>query len=85
MGFFTYILQSEKDGSFYIGSSQDPYERLNKHNRKHGGYTAKKQPWKIVWLKAFITKNKALEMEKFIKMKKSRFYIEALIATNVTG
>ncbi|WP_339708414.1 GIY-YIG nuclease family protein [Algoriphagus aquimarinus] len=42
MDFFTYILQSEKDGSFYIGTSHDPYERLKKHNRMHGGYTARK-------------------------------------------
>ncbi|MFC5623314.1 GIY-YIG nuclease family protein [Algoriphagus winogradskyi] len=42
MEFFTYILQSEKDGSFYIGSSQDPAERLKKHNRMHSGYTARK-------------------------------------------
>jgi putative endonuclease len=85
MEFFTYILQSEKDGSFYIGSSQDPIDRLKKHNRNHNGYTARKQPWKIVWVKGFVTKNEALQMERFIKMKKSRSYIESLIAISLAG
>jgi putative endonuclease len=85
MEFFTYILQSEKDGSFYIGSSQDPIDRLKKHNRKHSGYTARKQPWIIVWSKAFATKSEALELESQIKKMKSRSYIEALIAISLAG
>ncbi|WP_237701647.1 GIY-YIG nuclease family protein [Algoriphagus machipongonensis] len=32
MCFYTYIIQSEKDQSFYIGSSKDPESRLRKHN-----------------------------------------------------
>ena len=28
MDYFTYILQSEKDGSFYVGYSHDVQERL---------------------------------------------------------
>ncbi|WP_339865756.1 GIY-YIG nuclease family protein [uncultured Algoriphagus sp.] len=85
MEFFAYILQSQKDGSYYIGSSQDPSERLKKHNRMHSGYTARKQPWKIVWLKSFSTKNEALQMERFIKMKKSRTYIDGLITESSAG
>jgi putative endonuclease len=42
-----YILQSEMDGSYYVGSSADPVDRLAKHNRPHKGYTASKQPWKL--------------------------------------
>jgi putative endonuclease len=30
---YTYILQSEKDCSYYIGCSKDPEKRLMKHNR----------------------------------------------------
>ena len=85
MEFFTYILQSEKDGSYYIGSSENPSERLKKHNRKHGGYTARKQPWKIVWTKSFKSKKEALQMERVIKMKKSRSFIEVLIAESISG
>ena len=85
MEFFTYILQSEKDGTYYVGSSQNPADRLEKHNRKHNGYTARKQPWKIVWVKSFVTKKEALQMERLIKMKKSRSYIEILIDNSLAG
>ncbi|NVJ85437.1 MAG: GIY-YIG nuclease family protein, partial [Algoriphagus sp.] len=40
MDFYVYILQSELDGSFYVGVSSDPEDRLAKHNRPHKGYTA---------------------------------------------
>ncbi|NBA89213.1 GIY-YIG nuclease family protein, partial [Emticicia sp. CRIBPO] len=46
---YIYILQSQKDQSFYIGSSADPYARLTKHNNSKTGYTAKKKPWSIVY------------------------------------
>ena len=41
--YFTYILQSQKDLSYYIGSSNDPERRLEKHNKPHKGYTARKK------------------------------------------
>ena len=45
---YTYIIQSDKDQSYYIGSSKDPEKRLVKHNKPHKGYTARKQPWKLI-------------------------------------
>ena len=32
MCYFVYILQSERDGSFYIGSTSDVEARLSRHN-----------------------------------------------------
>ena len=80
MAFYTYILQSEKDGSFYIGSSSDPEERLLKHNRNHQGYTARKQPWRLVWKEVHDDKSSAIKREKFLKKQKSRSYLEDLIS-----
>lgn len=36
MVYYVYILQSEKDGSYYIGSTQDVTERLHRHNNIRG-------------------------------------------------
>ena len=49
MAYYIYILQSETDGTYYLGSSQDPEKRLEKHNAPHHGYTGRKQPWKLVY------------------------------------
>jgi putative endonuclease len=79
---FVYIIQSQFDGSYYIGTSANPQERLMKHNRPHKGYTARKQPWKLVLKTAFENKSEALKYEKFLKKQKSKVFIENLILRN---
>ncbi len=76
---YIYILQSQKDQSFYIGSSADPYARLTKYNNSKTGYTATKKPWSIVYQEEYPTKTEALVRENFIKKQKSKIFIEKLI------
>ena len=85
MDHFVYILLSEKDGSFYIGSSKDPFQRLLKHNAPHKGYTAKKQPWKIVYTEKLEDKRSALKREKFLKSQKSHEFLLNLISGSPAG
>ena len=85
MGYFLYILQSEKDGSFYIGSSENPLTRLEKHNRPHSGYTGRKQPWKIVYTEEYASKTEAQKRENYIKRMKSKEYILKLISGSSAG
>ncbi|MDF2159305.1 GIY-YIG nuclease family protein [Algoriphagus sp. CAU 1675] len=80
MDFYVYILKSERDGSLYVGSSQNPEDRLLKHNRAHKGYTARKRPWKIVHVEKYETKSEALTRERFIKRQKSAVFIKELIS-----
>ncbi len=74
-----YILQSEADGSYYIGSSADPVDRLAKHNRPHKGYTASRQPWKLVFIQWLPDKTQALKLERTLKAKKSKDFLFQLI------
>ncbi|MEM1327454.1 MAG: GIY-YIG nuclease family protein [Bacteroidota bacterium] len=53
-------------------------QRLEKHNRARRGYTATKQPWKVVHTESFEMKTDALKREKYIKGQKSRIFIERL-------
>ncbi|MFA5029793.1 MAG: GIY-YIG nuclease family protein [Patescibacteria group bacterium] len=39
-----YILQSERDGSYYIGYSSDLEKRIRQHNSSTGRYTSNKKP-----------------------------------------
>jgi len=78
--FFTYILQSMKDFSFYIGQCDDLDWRVSKHNDGQGTYTSSKLPWRLVYFEMFDSRSEALMREKHIKRMKSRKYIIDLIA-----
>ncbi len=79
MACYVYILESETDGTYYVGASEDPWKRLEKHNLPHKGFTGSKRPWKIVYLEKFPDRSGALRREKFIKAQKSRVFIQGLI------
>ena len=65
--YYCYILQSLKDKTFYIGSTQDLRSRLEKHNRKEVKYSSTKAPFKLIWYSAFLTKKKAIDFEMYLK------------------
>ena len=75
MPFFTYIIQSQIDSSFYIGHSEDPEKRLTKHNNALTGFTSRKKPWKLVYTEEFQTKSEAIKREKFLKRQKNKEYV----------
>jgi putative endonuclease len=77
---FVYILQNEKDGSHYIGSTYDVAWRLWRHNDGWTLSTRGKRPWRVVYVEVYPTKRKALLRETAIKRMKSRKYIEPLVA-----
>ena len=62
-----YILQSEKDGSFYTGITQNLENRLGEHNSGQGKYSRSKYPYKLVWYCVFKDKVTALRFERYLK------------------
>ena len=49
MPFYVYILQSMKDGSYYIGSTNNLEDRIERHNQGRSQYTKLRRPWKLVY------------------------------------
>lgn len=77
-----YILQSERDGSYYVGQTSDVEKRLERHNRGTERSTRGRGPWKLVYLEAYGTRGEAMQREAEIKARKKRAYIEKLIAAH---
>lgn len=77
--YFTYILQSEKDKSYYIGSTNDIEKRVIKHNKGYSQYTKSKRPWKLVHKEEYNTLSEARKRESYLKSLKSKIAIEKLI------
>jgi putative endonuclease len=79
MIFHVYILQSLVDGSYYIGYTKNLNKRLLQHNKARTGYTARKNPWKLVYYESFEDKSAANKRERFLKNQKSHDSLNGLI------
>ncbi len=80
MKYYVYIIESQKDKSFYIGYTQGLVKRLIDHNAGRGRYSSKKIPWKLVYSEEFNTKKEVIIREKTIKKWKNKKYIDKLIS-----
>ncbi|MEK7546813.1 MAG: GIY-YIG nuclease family protein [Patescibacteria group bacterium] len=65
--YFTYLLRSEKDKSYYTGITSDLRRRLDEHNSGTQRYSRARYPFKLVWFCAFPKKSQALEFESYLK------------------
>ena len=66
--FYVYILLC-KDGSFYVGHTDDIEARISAHEVRHYPkcYTASRLPIKVVFVQEFGSRIEALEAERQIK------------------
>lgn len=77
--FTVYVLQSEKNGAFYIGQTSDVEARLKRHNSGTERATRGRGPWKLVYSERVASRAEAMAREREIKARKKRAYIEGLI------
>jgi putative endonuclease len=78
---YVYILYSDINDRYYIGSAADINNRLSRHNAGATLSTKSGRPWKIVFTKMFDSKTAALKFEIYLKRMKSRKLVESLIAS----
>ena len=77
---FVYVLRSEKDKSFYIGSTKNVEQRLNSHNSGESLSTKSKRPWVLARVEEYDSGSLALKREKFLKSAKGRRILRNLIS-----
>jgi putative endonuclease len=77
---YLYILQSQKNDSYYIGSTNDIERRVLEHNFGKTISTKNLRPLKLVFKKEFECLSDARHAEIVLKKKKSRVIIEKIIA-----
>jgi putative endonuclease len=77
--YFVYILYSTSADKYYVGQTPDMERRMVFHNELGMGYTSKHRPWELK--RAFEVANASIatRVERYIKMKKSRTFVEQLI------
>jgi putative endonuclease len=82
MPYFVYILQSEKNKSYYVGSTQNLSERIERHNQGRSKYTRSLRPWNLVYSEELQDRSSAVKRENEIKSRKKKRYIEDLVRTS---
>lgn len=83
--FYTYILRSKVDKSYYIGQTNDVESRVLLHNKGLVKSTRYRVPFDFVYAFSFEERADAIKFERYLKSKKKRAYIEKLIASHKAG
>ena len=83
MQYFVYILQSQVNDRYYVGSCSNIDQRLQRHNAGATPSTKPYRPWIVVYREEYCTKTEAIKRELKIKKMKSRKYIETLISSKL--
>ena len=79
MFFYTYILQSKKNNSLYIGYTSDLKKRLHQHNNGENTSTKPFVPYKLIFYEAFLNRIDAKNREEYLKGGYGRKSIHALL------
>ena len=79
MAYYLYIIQSDRDASFYIGTTHNLDERIMRHNQGRSKYTKSKRPWDLVYFEEHPDRSGAMKREYAIKRRKSKDYLAKLI------
>ena len=79
MSYYVYILESQKDKTYYVGSTNNLKDRIERHNQGRVSYTKPRRPWKLVYSEEYPDRSGAAKKEYEIKKHKSKEFIEALI------
>jgi putative endonuclease len=83
MFYYVYILQSQKNKSFYIGYSSDLKKRLKEHNKGKSKATKPYTPYKLIFYEAFLNRIDAKNREKYLKSGYGRRTIKKLLGRHL--
>ncbi|QQS39250.1 GIY-YIG nuclease family protein [Candidatus Woesebacteria bacterium] len=75
---YCYVL-SCINGSYYVGSTRNIYDRLGNHRNGQVKYTKNNRPLKLIFVKEFASYNLAYKFEMKVKSWKKRSSIEKMI------
>ncbi|HCE55892.1 MAG TPA: excinuclease ABC subunit C [Lutibacter sp.] len=73
---FVYILFSDKSLRYYVGQTADIEKRLKKHNQGNVQSTKLGIPWKLVLKIEAANRSEALILEKKVKKRGAKRYID---------
>ena len=77
--FYLYILYSKSKERYYVGQTNDLFNRLDRHNKGYVKSTKPYAPWDLVYNEEFTSRSEAMKRENQIKSWKSSIKIKELV------
>ena len=65
--FYVYFLRSKRDGSLYIGQTNNIEKRIERHNKGLIRSTKNRSPFDLVYTESYNTRREAMLREKHLK------------------
>ena len=83
--YYTYVLQSMKDGNFYVGFTKDLKLRFEQHKKGQVESTKERRPLNLVYYEACLDQNDATKREKYLKSYHGRMFLKGRLKSYLTG
>ena len=81
---YSYVLLSEKDGEFYIGSTSDFGERFQQHNKGRVRSTAHRRPLSLIYYEGCLSADDTARRERYLKTGRGGRYLKQRLASWLT-
>ena len=83
--FYSYILESEKDGEKYAGYTKDLNLRFEQHQNGEVRSTRDRRPLKLIYFEACLCQADALKREKYFKTHYGKMFLKNRLKSYFTG
>ncbi len=83
--YYTYVLQSKKDGKFYVGFTKDLKLRFEQHSKGRVESTRDRRPLTLIYYEACLDQNDATKREKYLKSYHGRMFLKKRLKSYLTG
>jgi len=85
MSHYVYILQSNKDGKFYTGCTNNLRKRIDEHANGKVYSTKDRLPMKLIYYEFCLNQKDAFLREKYLKTAWGKRYIKNRLRNYLTG
>ncbi len=83
--YYTYVLQSEKDGNFYSGFTKNLKLRFDQHNKGQVESTKNRRPLKLIYYEGCLNQADATKREKYLKTYNGKRFLHNRLKSYLTG
>ena len=83
--YYTYVLESLKDGNHYTGYTENLRSRFEQHEKGEVDSTKNRRPLKLIYFEGCLNQKDALRREKYLKTHYGKMFLKKRLKSYSTG